>query len=391
MARYCNKCNYPIEEGGAFCSECGSSDIRDESQLAATTPEVTTPETEPVPETIPEVTTPESEPVSETTPSPIPEITTDPSGAIPEIVPVTTPEATTPAQHEPIDAPVVTEIPKDINNTQPETEPPSSGHSFADVPDYMGGSDNSGPDIPVEPTDLKNMGVTTPKPTSTNSSSQNVTIRRNHTYRRKNSNNNIFLVVGAVLAIFVVISLGGFFLYGKNFFQQPVDGSAVIDGPFDNNDLNSTGNMQTPTDFSKIFTPENSWRVGHADYGFISIPNTWVKFTDIDGNTTLQFTDNGTWIVTIYGISTEKISAVQWANNVYNDMKSKNCKNLSTTTTTIDNYTALTINAYYETQGKYLTAWFLESKSGITHYLALEGPANTGDNFNIIYSFRDDQ
>ena len=41
-------------------------------------------------------------------------------------------------------------------------------------------------------------------------------------------------------------------------------------------------------------------RVGSDDYGYISIPDNWIKFTDVDGGDSVQYTDgSGYNIVTM--------------------------------------------------------------------------------------------
>ena len=59
--------------------------------------------------------------------------------------------------------------------------------------------------------------------------------------------------------------------------------------------------------------------------------------------------------------------------------------------TKVAGYEALSVSAYYPEQAKYLTTWFFETKSGYTHYLAIECPEKDGDNYNIIYSFKEDE
>ena len=48
-------------------------------------------------------------------------------------------------------------------------------------------------------------------------------------------------------------------------------------------------------------------RVGSADYGYIDIPSNWIKFTDLDGGDSVQFTDGSAYnIVTMNGYTREK-------------------------------------------------------------------------------------
>ena len=48
-------------------------------------------------------------------------------------------------------------------------------------------------------------------------------------------------------------------------------------------------------------------RVGSDDYGYISIPDNWIKFTDVDGGDSIQYTDGSAYnIVTMNGYTREK-------------------------------------------------------------------------------------
>lgn len=356
MARFCNNCNYPIEDGGSFCSECGSSDIRDTSGQPITPSSSSLDDIKDMPQAIPEIVPLNSGITSE----PIHEPGMDINPKTPETEPKTEPEPTYQSSEH-----VYEEIPmpKDIMR---DDRPGANNGSFADVPSYMNGESKK---------NLVDLSV----------KAQNANVQR-PTKKKGGSG----VVVGVICILLVVLgAIGGFIFYGDKLLSA--NGKAVVDGPFKTEDLYAAGNATPAVDYSTIFTPQNSFRVGTASYGYISIPNTWVQFKDVDGNATLQYTDNGTWIVTLYAMPTTSISAVTWANNVYNNLQNDGVQNLSTSKTTINSYTALTINAYYPTQNKYLTTYFLESKNGTSHYLAIEGPANTGDNFNIIYSFKENE
>lgn len=369
MARFCNKCNYPIEEGGMFCSECGSSDIRDTSNLAVENADDIIKNKRAKEDTTQQsvVTT---TPVENTINPGIPEI--DQNTAIPEVIPVSAAQAV-----------AVAPITVDINPSPAPVNPPpgfeikeneqNTSSSFGDVPSYMTGNMTNGNSSPNGFNSVNNGGIAAKRLQA----------------RRKNNNGKLILWVVILLFVVVGVIIGAGVLYSLGKQAGPANNVKISSGPFTSDDIIAEGNTAPSIDYSTIFTPQNSFRVGSESFGFVSIPNTWVKFADVDGNTTLQYTDNGTWIVTVYAMPTNSITAVAWANNVYNNLSQSGGSNLKTSTTTIDNYAALVISAYYEDQDKYLTTWFLESKSGKTHYLALEGPEISGDNYNIIYSFKE--
>ena len=56
-----------------------------------------------------------------------------------------------------------------------------------------------------------------------------------------------------------------------------------------------------------VSTTTETKRIGSADYGYIDIPSNWIKFTDVDGGDSVQFTDGSAYnIVTMNGYTREK-------------------------------------------------------------------------------------
>ena len=56
-----------------------------------------------------------------------------------------------------------------------------------------------------------------------------------------------------------------------------------------------------------VSTTTQTKRIGSADYGYIDIPSNWIKFTDLDGGDSVQFTDGSAYnIVTMNGYTREK-------------------------------------------------------------------------------------
>ena len=379
MTKFCNKCNYPIEEGGAFCSECGSSDIRDSS----------------APQPLPEMDEQKDKGTIQDTSTgtgmitPIANSSVE-SEEIPDIVPLPSnglnnDEKIRDAIKNTYDInPAKNDSPAPMMST-PAEPIPGPGSNLIEIPKgFRPDEDDDEENNTTSISNGENQELITPL-----GSNSNIALKRMNARKKKQNSKTLFIFLGIGFCVVVSVLLLFVFYYGKA--VAAIEGPAVVEGPFKPSDLQAAGSTTPTVDYSTIFTPENSYRVGDPNFGYFSIPNTWIKFADVNENNTLQFTDNGTWIVTLYGVPTNQLSAVNWANNVYNGLNQSGAKNVTTTVTTINGYPALAITAYYSGQEKYLTTWFLESRSGITHYLAIEGPSNTGDNFNIIYSFKDDQ
>ena len=69
----------------------------------------------------------------------------------------------------------------------------------------------------------------------------------------------------------------------------------------------SSSSSKDTASTKKSTTNQETKRIGNADYGFIDIPSTWIKFTDIDGTEAVQYTDgSGYNIVTLDSFTKEK-------------------------------------------------------------------------------------
>ena len=77
----------------------------------------------------------------------------------------------------------------------------------------------------------------------------------------------------------------------------------------------STSSQVSQKDISKsdkasdkdVSTTTKTKRIGSADYGYIDIPSHWIKFTDLDGGDSIQYTDGSAYnIVTMNGYTREK-------------------------------------------------------------------------------------
>ena len=364
MARFCNKCNYPIEEGGSFCTECGSDDIRDEFDST------------PVKED-----KKDNQPVESTPMMGIPEIVENSSSTFGDrsisdmqasaIKPISNTDGS--SMDTPVDVPMA-----------PIVETPSvNGGSFVNLPDYMGSDINVPKDFQLQDGGTENDY----SHAITNSQENNIAFNDAFPREKKKKSS----VIKVVIIIAVVVGLVGLFAVTYSAGKSSNDNSTInTDGsePFSSSDLNSNG-AETPDVPSVVFTADNSFRVGDENYGYISIPNTWAQVAHKDGDYSLQYTDTGSWVVTLYAINTSQRSASDYANMIYKSIQSSGGQSITTGKSVIDGYPAFTISAYYETQKKYLTTWFFESKMGKTHYLAIEGPTSSSDNFSIVYSFKE--
>lgn len=126
-------------------------------------------------------------------------------------------------------------------------------------------------------------------------------------------------------------------------------------------------------------------RVGSPDYGYIDIPSKWIKFTDIDGGDSIQFTDGSAYnIVTMNGYTKEKanvgegevFNAELIANRLayyWND--NKEVEKMWGATTTVSGNEALQLNIILKS-GQYVITWVFQ-KDDKVYLMSFEGDKET--------------
>ena len=133
-------------------------------------------------------------------------------------------------------------------------------------------------------------------------------------------------------------------------------------------------------------------RIGSKEYGFISVPKDWVKFIDVDGNSTIQYSYGITWISTIFSLDANITDAQNYATVVYSKLSDDGVSDLKAETEKVNGYKAYKVYGYYTDEGKWLVCWFIDGKNDKTYYIAVEGPDLDNDYFkNIIQTFDENE
>ena len=189
-------------------------------------------------------------------------------------------------------------------------------------------------------------------------------------------------------------------LDGQQKYAEKVGVEAYLDEFTDWFEKNTSGTCKkeelnpTPTthdkdneDDSKIDDDEkipevNTKLVGDANFGYLSIPNTWVKYKDLGGTQALQYSDiAGKYIVTIDYIREEGYTAKQLASNfLYQMQQSTEVTGVKGATVKIGKnkeYTAYQVYMLYPEDGIYLITYWFETEDKEIRYLALEGPTES--------------
>jgi len=132
------------------------------------------------------------------------------------------------------------------------------------------------------------------------------------------------------------------------------------------------------TDSSKV--------VGTDFYGYVKVPTTWVVFKDVDNDSVYQYTDIGEagYIVTLNTYEDTDTSALTAANNLLTKIKSEGAE-ATLKTAIVDKYVAWVVDAKYS-DTSYLDIYLFKA-DGKLHYVAIEGPDDTNENFNIPKTF----
>ena len=146
-----------------------------------------------------------------------------------------------------------------------------------------------------------------------------------------------------------------------------------------NNNLNNEINSKYSTGYKYV---------GSDSYGYIKVPNDFAKFVDVDGNSTIQYS-NTSWIVTIYSPSDTSITPYIYSRNVVSLMKEKGVEqiNRSYESVTSNKYLANYVEGFYKNENKWLKCWIFKDDSGKVHYISIEGPDKENDYYDLVNTF----
>ena len=130
---------------------------------------------------------------------------------------------------------------------------------------------------------------------------------------------------------------------------------------------------------------EETQRVGSDDYGYIDIPKNWLKFRDVDGGDSIQYTDgSGYNIVTMNAYTKEKakiqereeFTAQTIANRIYyNWQNNKNVNRVWGSKGAVAGNEAYQVNVIMKS-GQYLVSWIFKKDEKV-YLIAFEGDRAT--------------
>lgn len=126
-------------------------------------------------------------------------------------------------------------------------------------------------------------------------------------------------------------------------------------------------------------------RIGSKEYGFISVPQDWNEFIDLDENTSIQYSNIlGTSIVSlnVFDLSTvpedllDDFDLEMAATSVWHNLDAGGVEDIEAGHTVLDGRPAIQICGRFISQDHKLPsmicAWMVEADDGNYHYLAVE-------------------
>ena len=130
---------------------------------------------------------------------------------------------------------------------------------------------------------------------------------------------------------------------------------------------------------------EETQRVGSDDYGYIDIPKNWLKFRDVDGGDSIQYTDGSGYNLVTMNASTkekakiqerEEFTAQTIANRIYyNWQNNKNVNRVWGSKGAVAGNEAYQVNVIMKS-GQYLVSWIFKKDEKV-YLIALEGNRET--------------
>ncbi len=196
-------------------------------------------------------------------------------------------------------------------------------------------------------------------------------------YQQPQKKSNTGLIV-AIIILLIALIAGGIVLF---FVLSNKDDSG-------NNTSNTNSNANTNTNTNTIEVQSNEMVVGNDTDGYVTVPSTWVKFTDVNNPNLFQYAKDNSTIVTLYAFNPNGLSPVQCANNLLNTIKAESgVTDIVFELVTIGKpykYSAYHVSATYTNENSALHVYIFDLGNGKYEYLALEAPLSTIDQYLYI-------
>ena len=140
---------------------------------------------------------------------------------------------------------------------------------------------------------------------------------------------------------------------------------------------------------SEVSTDERQI-VGNDTVGYVSVPNTWVKFMDVDGGTDFQYSDaNGTAIITMNIIDDTGLSESQKAEmdlesvatSVWYNLEKSGVIEIEGAKVNLSTFEARQVYGFFKSEDAGLAScivcWIFKDENGVLHYVSAEAPVES--------------
>jgi hypothetical protein len=117
-------------------------------------------------------------------------------------------------------------------------------------------------------------------------------------------------------------------------------------------------------------------KVGQEGYGYINVPSDWVKFVDVETNTSFQISSRDSKQIismNVFEDAGADANLETYANIVAANMEKNGAQDLKGAKVKLGNYEALQVYAAYP-EGMFLVAWVFKAEDGKYRYISAEGP-----------------
>lgn len=340
MGKICNQCNSALEQNANFCTFCGSNNIREENVIDNQNAQVNpVQEAQPTPQ-------PEQQPVEQ-------QSILEPQGINKQ------------SQNN-----IVLEN-NEVHQDFTQLEFPSTNNDPAPVQQTQQAQpiQPESPQAPVIPSDFKLQSGTDINgiPDANNPFDEALNAQKISNEAKKANKKTmkvILITIGITIAVLIVI-LAIFIIFVSVSVDFKQEGLTC----------------QEPAPLSP-----NQMRIGTEGYGFLTVANTWVDITGSQSNT-IQYQNSTGWIITMGATTPDQLTAESYANLIEQNLKNTTTEPVYKQQVNLNNYNAYKISASVPSYQKYIEAWTFAAEDGNVHYLAVEGPNSTGQEYSIVQTF----
>lgn len=156
-----------------------------------------------------------------------------------------------------------------------------------------------------------------------------------------------------------------------------------------NNNTTNTNRYTNNTNTTNSGTNNSSSGkvVGNVDVGFVTVPNNWHEFVDVDNPGVFQYSYANTYIITMNATQSNGVSADYYATAMKANLISEGAKNVTVEKAFIGGYTAEKIRAYYEDDNLWIDIYLFVKNDGKLEYISIEGPDASSEYFDIPSTF----